>query len=622
MKKLLQSIALAVLGWAPSLQAQIESLPQNTMFQDTKPGSYGLRAHGCIPNFNMPKPNDGVDAACVIDSITISTPTNLNGSGGTLFHAWTLDVTGPGRNYGNTDPGTFPQDAGWAGDGIFWFQNHAFRDGISNVIAIEGKSFKDGDMQNFYSRLWCMGGNKDASGEGCTNMSLQGGQQSIYATGYISGTTGKGDLDPLLKITAGHALTSGSMLVDTLAPKVSGTLEYPGSAPMAGSTYLNTLTTSGGLTPSTGSCVTTDRIAGTTVAGVFQIRKFDCKVLNNLRMVSGLAQMASAIAPEQILIQTASSPVNGVQTLTVKMAKGQPAGMNVIQGGTFGCLSFRKNLAPVSEGGIGWMTSYRVFGAVDEKKMIYGFLIHGNTTGNTLPMMGAEPETLDPGSNEYDIFPCAAINYLRGPEGGQLANLEQNDVSFQKGDPFANPQDPAVNMHQLTLDMYTRSPSNGGLSGSIAIGFGGPGVSANFMGFQIVNHTPPGQYRKHRGWAYTPSLFSVYGDFGCVFCLMTVPDKFVKIYDDANTSEYSVWETNAAAGNLSVDQKNKRFRFTSNLRVDGRLSAHEVGPLGVTWGSGSNDPSGSCTTGSLFSNTAGAAGHVFWVCEGGRWVAK
>ena len=93
LQKLLQSIALAVLGGAPSLQAQIESLPQNTMFQDTRPGSYGLRAHGCIPNFNMPKPNDGVDAACVIDSITINTPANLNGSGGTLFRAWTLDVT-------------------------------------------------------------------------------------------------------------------------------------------------------------------------------------------------------------------------------------------------------------------------------------------------------------------------------------------------------------------------------------------------------------------------------------------------------------------------------------------------------------------------------------------------
>jgi hypothetical protein len=269
-----------------------------------------------------------------------------------------------------------------------------------------------------------------------------------------------------------------------------------------------------------------------------------------------------------------------------------------------------------------WMSSYRVFGAVDDKHLIYGFLVHGNTTGNTLPMNGNEPESLEPGSNEYDIFPCAAINYLWGKEGGQLVNLEQNDVAWQANDPFANPQDPAVNMHQLTLDMYTLSPSNGGLSGSIAIGFGGPGVTSNFIGIQIVNRSPPAQYKKHGGWASTSPLFSAYGDFGCIFCLYTVPDKFAKIYDNANSPEYSVWETNAAAGNLTVDQKNRRFRFTSNLRVDGRLSAYEVGPFGVTWGSGSNDPSGGCTTGSLFSNTAGAAGHVFWVCEGGGWVAK
>jgi hypothetical protein len=43
-----------------------------------------------------------------------------------------------------------------------------------------------------------------------------------------------------------------------------------------------------------------------------------------------------------------------------------------------------------------------------------------------------------------------------------------------------------------------------------------------------------------------------------------------------------------------------------------------VGP--ANWETGTSDPTGTCQTGSLFSNTAGAAGHVFWVCVASGWV--
>ncbi len=41
---------------------------------------------------------------------------------------------------------------------------------------------------------------------------------------------------------------------------------------------------------------------------------------------------------------------------------------------------------------------------------------------------------------------------------------------------------------------------------------------------------------------------------------------------------------------------------------------------GPTWSSGSAAPSGSCTTGSLYSNTAGASGSTLYACVGGAWT--
>jgi hypothetical protein len=41
---------------------------------------------------------------------------------------------------------------------------------------------------------------------------------------------------------------------------------------------------------------------------------------------------------------------------------------------------------------------------------------------------------------------------------------------------------------------------------------------------------------------------------------------------------------------------------------------------GVQWTTGVADPTGVCITGSLFSNSKGEAGHVFWVCVGGLWT--
>lgn len=59
-----------------------------------------------------------------------------------------------------------------------------------------------------------------------------------------------------------------------------------------------------------------------------------------------------------------------------------------------------------------------------------------------------------------------------------------------------------------------------------------------------------------------------------------------------------------------------------NLSIAGGFRALQgLGPSAAAqWNSGTADPSGACTTGALFSNTSGAAGHVFWVCIATAWV--
>lgn len=58
---------------------------------------------------------------------------------------------------------------------------------------------------------------------------------------------------------------------------------------------------------------------------------------------------------------------------------------------------------------------------------------------------------------------------------------------------------------------------------------------------------------------------------------------------------------------------------TGDVSIAGKLS---LGGTSATWTSASGVPSGSCTTGSLYTNTAGGTGTTLYVCESTAWVAK
>ncbi len=58
---------------------------------------------------------------------------------------------------------------------------------------------------------------------------------------------------------------------------------------------------------------------------------------------------------------------------------------------------------------------------------------------------------------------------------------------------------------------------------------------------------------------------------------------------------------------------------TGDEFIDGNLS---LGGTSATWSSGLGSPRGPCVTGSLYTNTHGAAGSTLYVCEAQKWAAK
>lgn len=94
--------------------------------------------------------------------------------------------------------------------------------------------------------------------------------------------------------------------------------------------------------------------------------------------------------------------------------------------------------------------------------------------------------------------------------------------------------------------------------------------------------------------------------------------------------------TFAATGNPGISVNGA----TDALVIGGTPGATSPGPLGATavgcqsganprteypsggafWWCGVADPSGSCQNGDLFTNTSGAAGHIYWGCKAGTWA--
>lgn len=524
---------------------------------DMKNGSLGTRMHNCTPSAFFLFNAGGIQP-CISDFSDFDTPTT-----GSTFKGTTSLITGPGLDNGNCCD---PADQGWLGDMAQWYQVEAYRDGISNVIAIQGTKRSLGDFQGIESRVWTFGGNTDTSGEALVNVGLQGGQRAFYGTGVIASTTGTGDVTPVISAGA-QPINSGSYLVDVQAAVASGTLTAPGSAAWSESSYLHTLTTAGGLTQSTASCVSLDVVHLPPTLGTPRSVTFRCTVGALGQIHTGKAFFTSPHSnAEMITITSAPAPVSGVQTITAVSQLNHDVGSNLIQGGTHGCASWDANLSIN-----GWRSTYQVFGATDSTHMIYGYLVLGNSSLQ-LPMDGNEPETLTAPNNGFHIYPCAQVAYVDPGSLGINFHLLQNDVPWTAGDAWEQPPNPAVNMHTLGVDVQAMSPVNGSGSSSIEVSMVGPGVTGNYAPFTMRNFQPDSMYRGHGGWALAPTMMTFFGPYNQGLFFDEAPENgsaLITVNGLGGAGQYALATTSAGSINVSTNL----YTFTQALTVAGHLTA-------------------------------------------------
>jgi hypothetical protein len=554
--------------------------PNSTVI-DLKNGGLGHRLHNCATNPFI-SPMAFQSGTCESDVIQWDKPYTANGSGGLPFKMTSTFITGPGFNNGNIgDGGLAPSDAGWALDFADFINVDSFRDGISAALILNNNKWSRGDSENIESRLWCSGGNTDISGEACRNMSLQGGQQSFYAHGTITATTGTGDTAPVVAVTVTN-VASGSSMIDTTLTGISGTLAGASSS-WGESTYLSVLPTSAVLTPSTADCVLLSATHMSSVAGIPQPTVVTCTVGLLGPIVAGKAWAASEATPEEVSVSSVSGGTTpgSTQTFTLTGADAHAIGSNVIQGGTHGCLSFDANLAAT-----GWRSCYYVFGSKDSTHLIYGYLVLGRMVGNTLPMSGNEAETTTAPNNGFHIYPMAIVSYIPAGSFGQAVVLQQNDVAWANGHTVEFVPNPAVNVMSFGIDTQLMSPINGSGSQGIYSVYHGPGITGGFAPLTLKNNNPDSMYQIAGGWATAPTGIDIIGAHQFLLSSVEAPSQaIINIGRDFGVN-YTLAQT--GGGTITVDPINHQYIFSQNMVVSGSFEADNGAFIqrGITIGGG------------------------------------
>ncbi len=81
-------------------------------------------------------------------------------------------------------------------------------------------------------------------------------------------------------------------------------------------------------------------------------------------------------------------------------------------------------------------------------------------------------------------------------------------------------------------------------------------------------------------------------------------------FGDAETYYFSL--------NGTTLELNTAFKASGDFETSGSFSLGG----GITWSKGAGAPTGTCTTGSMYSRVDGSAGSTLYVCEKGAWIAK
>jgi hypothetical protein len=290
----------------------------------------------------------------------------------------------------------------------------------------------EGNALGFSSCMWTA-----SSDEGCGGIVINGTQNSAFATGTISSTTGTGDTNPVFAITPVNINGAGTLINDgiiidtsltTLHTALTGTVSALWESNSLG--IGNLAVTAGTATTSTGECVVvTTNIPGSTVPGVYQTQNFTCTVHDTLALTTGKVFVATPNQPEQCNVLTVSGTTT--QTGTISCSKPHPIGSYIFKGGTQGFLDFDDDMTVT-----GLHSVIYVLGAPDTSHLLIAQRAGGTFSGTNLPIVGGEAagRTLTGGVTVHPGALCINTNSTN-----TSCTLEVNSVAWANGHTFASP---------------------------------------------------------------------------------------------------------------------------------------------------------------------------------------
>lgn len=440
-----------------------------------------------------------------------------------------------------------------------------------------------GDTAGIYYYVNADGGLSAQSDEGVVGANFQSLENIGYFKASILSTTGTGDQAPTYHtLTGANHTTDGSFMLDISKGTLSGNMSSASVALSlttgAGSvsTFLNYLPTTATLPVSTAIGIATAAITNPQVTAdspaLVTVAVTLCQISSSFPAFTAgsVVTVAGHDYPEQSIIQTASSVVSGVQTLTLKLRNPNTQAI-LFQGGIQGqFISFDANLSFS-----GMRSAYYAFGSLTGSDLIYGVNIGGGLATHTLPITGNEAAVADGGSSSgFHLYPGAEV--VKNTDQGYACTLEQNGVAWANSDLVENPHYPIWGGAGLGVIRQQETPSSSS-EGMVGIylnidghGFGGANVAA----MRLRSDNPSNYYQADGGPLLAPGGIELFGFYHNGLYMTNSPQgNGACVYVQSPNASGST----AAVGIVIVDYHvggNLYFRpATGDWRFDGPVDA-------------------------------------------------
>lgn len=435
-------------------------------------------------------------------------------------------VQGPGHNLGNAGGSSNAKNE--------YAELDTSQRGISQMKSAVLKKHAVGDTAGIYFYVQSDGGITAQSDEGVTGATIEVSENPGYFKASVLSTTGTGDQAPTYHnftgVTGADHTTDGSFMLDIskgtlsgnmLSASVSLTLTT-GAGPV--STFLNYLPTNATLPLSTAIGIATAAIANEGVTADAPVTVTVVVTLCKIGAIfpaftpGSVVTVAGKEYPEQSIIQTASSVVSGVQTLTLKLRNPNTQAI-LFQGGIQGqYLSFDANLTFS-----GMRSAYYAFGSLTGGDLIYGVNIGGGVANNLLPMVGNEAAVADGGaSSGFHLYPGAEV--VKNTDQGFACTLEQNGVAWANSDLVENPHYPVFGGTGIWITYQQNSPANAGAgTTALQVEANGPGFGGSTTMVRLRSQNPSTMYVADGGPLNAPQGIELLGYFNSGLFMGSAP---------------------------------------------------------------------------------------------------